>query len=131
MYYFFGPVQKVTGIATNQGGLYTADDLVAGSILFKSGVAFSGSWCFNAAMANDHCEIIGTKGKISFCVFSGDTIHLQVDGQTSTLTFDTPEHAQQPMIGATVRYFLDEGPNPDTGREGAEVMRLIEGFVGE
>ena len=132
MYYFFGPVQKVTGIATNQGGLYAADDLVAGNILFKSGVAFSGTWCFNSAAdaKNDFCEIIGTAGKISFTIFSGDTIALLVDGQTKTLAFDALQHAQQPMIEATVRYFLDEGPNPDSGREGAEVMRLMERFVG-
>jgi predicted dehydrogenase len=131
MYYFFGPAQKVTGIATNQGGLYAADDLVAGNILFENGVAFSGTWCFNAAAAaeNDHCEIIGTTGKISFPIFSGNTITLLADGQTSTLTFDALPHVQQPMIDAVVRYFLDEGPNPDSGREGAEVMRLIEAFV--
>ena len=132
MYYFFGPVQKATGIATNQGGLYAADDLVAGNILFKSGVAFSGTWCFNAAAAveNDCCEIIGTTGKISFSIFRGDTITLLANEQTNTLSFDTLQHVQQPMIDATVRYFLDEGPNPDSGREGAEVMELMERFVG-
>jgi hypothetical protein len=34
------------------------------------------------------------------------------------------------MIDATVRYFLDEGPNPSSGSDGAEIMRLIEAFVG-
>ena len=131
MYYFFGPVQKVTGIATNQGGLYAADDLVAGNILFKSGVAFSGSWCFNVAAAaeKDHCEILGTTGKIGFSIFSGDTITLLADGQTTSFTFDALQHVQQPMIDAVVRYFSDQGPNPDSGQEGAEIMRLIEGFV--
>lgn len=133
MYYFFGPVQKVTGIATNQGGLYGADDLVAGNILFKSGVAFSGTWCFNAAAeaANDLCEIIGTAGKISFNVFSEDTVTLLVNGQTDTLVFEPLPHVQQPMIAATVRYFSGEGDNPDSGAEGAEVMRLMERFVGD
>ena len=132
MFYFFGPVEKVTGIAANQGGLYAADDMVAGNILFKSGVAFSGTWCFNAASVakNDFCEIIGTAGKICFNVFSGDTITLLADGQKKTISFDALPHVQQPMIEATVRYFLDRGPNPDSGREGAEVMRLMEGFVG-
>ena len=132
MYYFFGPIEKATGIATNQGGLYAADDLVAGNILFKSGVAFSGTWCFNAAavVKNDFCEIIGTAGKISFSVFSGDTIMVQANDQTKTMAFDALQHVQQPMIEATVRYFLDEGPNPGSGREGASVMRMMERFVG-
>jgi predicted dehydrogenase len=132
MYYFFGPAKKIRGIATNQGGLYTADDLVAGSILFENGSAFSGAWCFNAAAAaeKDHCEIMGTEGKISFSIFSGDTITLVANGQTTTLSFDPLQHVQQPMIDATVRYFLDQGPNPDSGREGAEIMRWIGEFVG-
>ncbi|HMH24801.1 MAG TPA: Gfo/Idh/MocA family oxidoreductase [Puia sp.] len=131
MVYFFGAVQKVTGIATNQGGLYAADDLVAGNILFENGIAFSGTWCFNAAAAveKDHCEIIGTRGKIGFSVFSGHELTLLADGETSVQSFDPLPHVQQPMIDATVRYFLGEGPNPDSGGEGAEVMRLIEAFV--
>ncbi|HEV3324299.1 MAG TPA: Gfo/Idh/MocA family oxidoreductase [Puia sp.] len=131
MAYFFGPVEKVTGIATNQGHIYAADDLVAGNLLFKNGVAFSGTWCFNAApaAARDHCEIIGTRGKISFTVFSTDTITVLAEDTTATLSFDPLQHVQQPMIDATVRYFLGEGPNPSTGGEGAETLRLIEAFV--
>jgi predicted dehydrogenase len=84
MSYFFGPAQKVTGIATNQGHIYAADDLVAGNILFMNGIAFSGTWCFNAApaAAKDQCEIIGTRGKISFTVFGTDTITVLVDDKT-------------------------------------------------
>jgi predicted dehydrogenase len=131
MSYFFGPAQRVTGIATNQGHIYAADDLVAGNILFKNGVAFSGTWCFNAApsVARDHCEIIGTRGKISFSVFSTDTISVLADDKTITLSFDPLMHVQQPMIDATVRHFLGEGPNPCSGREGVETMRLMEAFV--
>ncbi len=130
MYYFFGPIKKATGIATNQGQLYAADDMVAGNVLFESGVAFSGTWCFNAAAACDHCEIQGTKGKISFSVFSTDTIQVQINGETTTYTFDPLQHVQQPMIEAVVQYFTGNGPNPCTGQEGAEIMRVMEAFVG-
>ncbi|MEP7142532.1 MAG: Gfo/Idh/MocA family oxidoreductase [Ferruginibacter sp.] len=131
MYYFFGPVQKVTGIATNQVGAYAADDMVAGNILFKSGIAFSGTWCFNAApeLTTDRVEIIGTAGKISFSVFSEHTITVTVNRKIETLEFDPLLHVQQPMIEAVVKYFLDDGPNPCTGVEGAEVMRLMEEIV--
>jgi predicted dehydrogenase len=131
MYYFFGEVKKVNGIATNQGTNYKADDLVAGNILFKNNIAFSGVWCFNAApeATTDYCEIIGTKGKISFNVFNGNTINILLNGKATMLSFDELQHVQQPMIDATVKYFLDEAPNPCSGEEGAEVMRLIEAFV--
>ncbi len=129
MYYFFGPVQKVTGVAANQAGNYTADDMVAGNILFKTGIAFSGAWCFNAATTVDQCEIIGSEGKISFQVFSGNTITLNTRDTTTTLSFDTLQHVQQPMIEATAQYFLDNGLNPCSGEEGAEVMRMMQEFV--
>jgi predicted dehydrogenase len=131
MYYFFGPIQKVTGIATNQGANYAADDMVAGNILFKNGVVFSGSWCFTAAAiaTADHCEIIGSAGKINFSIFSNSVITLTTKDKTETISFDALQHVQQPMIEKTVQYFLGEGPNPDSGQEGAEVMRLMEEFV--
>jgi len=133
MYYFFGPAQKLTGIATNQGTIYPADDMVAGNILFNSGVVFSGTWCFNAAAETekDYCEIIGTAGKISFSVFSGNTIELLANGKATTFSFDTLQHVQQPMIETTVRYFSGEVDNPCSGREGAEIMRFMEAFVGQ
>jgi predicted dehydrogenase len=131
MYYFFGAVRKVTGIATNQGGLYAADDLVAGNILFESGVAFSGTWCFNADAdaTADRCEILGTAGKIAFTVFSGNTIDVTAGGKTTTLSFDELPHAQQPMIGAVVSYFLGERGNPCSVGEGAEIMRVMEEMI--
>ena len=129
MYYFFGEVEKVNGLATNQAGVYGADDMVVTNILFKNGVVFNGTWCFNAGQAADYCEIQGTKGKISFTVFSTDSITVEIDGKAETLTFDPLMHVQQPMIEAVVKYFSDNGPNPDSGYEGAEVMRLIETSV--
>ncbi|HEX7904278.1 MAG TPA: Gfo/Idh/MocA family oxidoreductase [Chitinophagaceae bacterium] len=129
MYYFFGPVQKVTGIAASQGGQYAADDMVAGNILFKNGVAFNGAWCFNAPAPADYCEIIGSKGKIGFNVFSGTTVWLTINGNQTTIPFDPLPHVQQPMIEKTVQYFLGQAANPCSGEEGAEVMRLMGEFV--
>ena len=130
MYYFFGPVEKANGVATHQGASYAADDMVTGNILFKNGVTFSGIWCFNAPAAIDSCEITGTTGKISFTVFSTNAITLSIAGKTTTHEFDDLPHVQQPMIDATVQYFLGKGPNPCSGSEGAEIMRLIEVFTG-
>jgi predicted dehydrogenase len=130
MYYFFGPVQKVTGIAAQQGGQYAADDMVAGNILFKNGVAFSGAWCFNAPHSADYCEIIGSKGKIGFTIFSGTTIWLTIDNMQSSIQFDPLQHVQQPMIAATVQYFLSHADNPCSGEEGVEVMRMMGEMVG-
>ena len=131
MYYFFGEPEKATGIANNQGGLYGADDMVTGSILFKSGVQFSGIWSFNVSGLDeeDQCEIVGDRGKIIFSFFEHRPITLIVDGKTEMLSFDPIQHVQQPMIEQVVNYFLDEGPNPDSAGEGVKVMKLIDSFT--
>lgn len=129
MYYFFGAPEKITGIAMNQAGLYTADDLVASNIIFKNGVAFSGSWCFNAAATTDNCEIIGSKGSIYFSIFGGNTITVIANGVKEIFSFDTLQHVQQPMIEKVVQYFLGQSPNPCSGEEGAAIMEMIDTIV--
>ena len=129
MYHLFGRAKKITGIATTQVSNYAADDLVAGNILFANGIAFSGSWCFNAVTGADHCQIIGSDGKISFSFFSSNSIDLFINGQTSVFNFDVLQHVQQPMIEKTVQYFLGQTDNPCTGEEGAEIMRWMEAFT--
>jgi predicted dehydrogenase len=131
MYYFFGEPERATGIATNQAGLYAADDLVTGSILFKNGVVFNGTWCFNVSMADekDSCEIVGEKGKIVFTFFNQRQVSVTSSGKTENFSFDVLQHVQQPMIEKVVEYFLDAGPNPCSGEEGVIVMKLIDDFT--
>ncbi|MEP7255452.1 MAG: Gfo/Idh/MocA family oxidoreductase [Ferruginibacter sp.] len=126
MYWLFGPAQKITGIATNQNDLYTADDTVTGNILFENGITFNGDWCFSANESKDHCEIIGSAGKVSFSFFSGNSIQLISNNKTTNFNFDALQHVQQPMIEKVAQYFLNEAPNPCTADEGAEVMRWME-----
>ncbi len=129
LYHWFGKARTVKGIALNQSGNYIADDLVTGSILFENNIAFSGSWCFNAAANTDHCEIVGTTGSIYFSVFGGNTITVIAKGVRNIYSFETLQHVQQPMIEQVVQYFLDKAPNPCSAAEGAAVMQLMEQFV--
>ncbi len=128
MYYFFGPVEKVNGITVAQVDGAKVDDMVAGNLLFENGVAFSGAWCFNAApgLERDGCEIFGASGKISFSVFETVPITLISKGKTEHFSFDPLPHVQHPMIDNVVQYFLGKGPNPCSGADGAEIMRLID-----
>jgi predicted dehydrogenase len=131
IYYFFGPVKKACGIATNQAQAYRADDVVAGNILFSSGVLFSGLWCFNVGMDSekDLCEITGTDGKISFSVFPPQKITVNRNGKVEIITFSPLMHVQEPMIEKVVDFFLDRGPNPCSAEDGSEVMYLMDTFT--
>ncbi len=128
MYHLFGEVKKITGQSSNKGDLYTADDTVTGNILFENGIEFSGSWCFCADDNKDHCEIIGSNGKLSFSFF-GDTLVTITTNKTFTLNFEPLQHVQQPMIERVVQYFLGNGINPCSGEEGVVVMKWIESFT--
>jgi predicted dehydrogenase len=130
MYYFFGEPSKASGFAVNQSNQYAAEDIVAGNIVFKSGVLFSGIWCFNVApeLERDHCEIVGDKGKIEFSFFEQKPVLLTIDGRTEALLFEPLQHVQQPMIENVVNFFLDKGPNPCSGEEGVKIMELIDAF---
>ncbi len=131
MCHFFGAVQKATGISTNQSASGQADDMVSGNILFKNGVAFSGSWCFNAAtgLERDCCEIMGAIGKISFSVFENQPVELTIGGTTEHFNFDKLAHVQQPMIECVTNYFLGNTDNPCSAEEGAVVMHLLDAFT--
>ena len=132
MYYFFGEADKVNGIAINQQKLYNADDIATGNILFKSGVMFTGLWCFTVDEneEKDVCEIIGSKGKISFAVFGEPKIMMTVEGKKENFLLEPLQHVQQPMIEKVVEYFLGEGSNPCSAKDGVKVMEMMEGFVG-
>ena len=132
MLYFFGDAEKINGVATNQAGLYAADDMVSGNILFKNGIVFSGVWSFGIKETSekDWCEIKGTNGKIEFPVFDGRTITVTVNDTTEQFTFGALQHVQQPMIEKVVAYFLDEAANPCSGEDGALIMKWMEEMTG-
>jgi predicted dehydrogenase len=131
MYWLFGEVKKASGYSTNQAKLYNADDIVSGNILFKSGVLFNGLWCFNVApdCEKDLCEIFGSEGKLSFPIFEHKKIEIYKNGEKDIIPFVPLEHVQQPLIQQVVNYFLDKGPNPSSGEDAAQVMKLLDEFT--
>ena len=130
MLYFFGEPEKYHGYSLNQSNSYPADDHVCGEIVFKNKVVVNGSWSFNVAEseATDLCEIIGTKGKISFPFF-GTWVSWQNDDGDETIDFTHPEHIQQPMIEKIVAYFRGEGSNPCPIEEAVTLMKIMDAFT--
>lgn len=130
-YFLFGQIVDVRGVSANQARIYNADDMVAGSILFKNSVVFNGTWNFSSSpkAAIDLCEIIGTKGKMSFSFFGHPKIELLTHAGKKNLVFQSQKHIQQSMIERIVRYFMDGGENPCSLQEGVEVMKAIDAII--
>lgn len=130
MIYYFGEVSSSSGISVNQSKEYSADDLVAGQILFENGVVFNGTWCFTVSETDrkDICEITGSTGKISFPVF-GNKITLKKDGYEEEFIFEALQHVQQPMIERVTAYFLGKGDNPCSAEQAILSMELMDSFT--
>jgi len=130
MIYYFGEVSSSSGISVNQSKEYSADDLVAGQILFENGVVFNGTWCFTVSETDrkDICEITGSTGKISFPVF-GNKITLKKDGYEEEFIFEALQHVQQPMIERVTDYFLGKGDNPCSAEQAILSMELMDSFT--
>ncbi len=128
---WFGPMTHASGFATNQAGLYPADDCVLGWARFASGVEFQGRWHFAvpAHEARDECEIIGTLGRVTINFFGEQVIRLYRDGEMQEFRLPNPPHIQQPMIEAVNRYFLEGGNNPCSLEEALGVMVMIDRFA--
>jgi predicted dehydrogenase len=131
--YLFGPIIRVKGIATNQAGLYPAEDMVSAAFQFESGVTGSGTWCFSAAKIDDtdRIEIVGSKGKISFSTFSFTPIEAMSETGTETFAFERPLHIQQALIQTIVDELLGRGQCPSTGITGSRTSRVMDEILKE
>lgn len=131
MYDFFGPIEAMQGFSDNQAASYKAADIVNGIVSFKNGVQFQGLWCFNVAEKDkkDRCIIYGSEGTITFSFYAGEIV-LDSESEKETFHFDPVPYVQQPLIQATVDYFLGNAENPCPPEAGFEVMRLLEGLSG-
>lgn len=96
----FGVITRAHGYPTNRGSLYKAEDCISACFLFESGVAGSGSWCFvgHKSAKEDHIELIGDKGTLTFSVFTYDPILIVNEEGTRSIRIPNPKHVQMPLI---------------------------------
>ncbi|WP_320051951.1 Gfo/Idh/MocA family oxidoreductase [uncultured Acetobacteroides sp.] len=130
--FILGRIADVHGFAVNLGKLYSAEDTVAASFLFESGVLGTASWSFVAApqAAVDSIEIVGTRGKITFSTFEFTPIVLQNGDGLQTFDFEKPQHIQQPLIQTIVDELLGKGECPSKGEVAARPSWFFDKIFG-
>lgn len=124
--YLFGPVIAATGYARNQGNFYPAEDIVAGSLVFQSGVVGAGMWCFTVSASADQVEIGGTQGKISFATFANEPVIWSSSSGSQRFMIEHPPHVQQPLIQQVVDELRGIGRCASTGETGARTTWVME-----
>ena len=124
--YVFGPIKKEKGIASNQAGIYPAEDIVTGTFIFENGTQGIGTWCFSSFERVDHTEIIGDKGKITYSTFDAEPIKLISEKGTIEFKIDYPQHIQQSLIQTVVDDLTGTGKCPSTGETGIRTTWVME-----
>jgi len=131
--FVFGPIAESKGIAVNQAHIYPADDIVAASFRFESGVIGSGMWCFttDAVSEKDSVRIVGSKGELTFNTFGSPMIINVVSQDTGNeeFSFSHTQPIQQPLIQAIVDQLRGVGNSPSTGISGARTSQVLESIA--
>ncbi len=126
--YIFGDFDMISGQAANRAGLYEPPDTITASGRFKSGIPYSGSWCFVCAEDSSKDEIVisGSKGSLVFSCFEFTPIQLWSKGESRSFTISSPQNIQYPMIKAVTSALQGMGESPSTGETGAYTSRIME-----
>lgn len=125
--FLLGPIKKVKGFSTNQGGAYEIEDIASGSFLFESGAHATGTWCFSAYQREDRNEIIGSMGKITFSTFGQSPIQIfSKDGLEEEIMIENPLHIQRPLIETIVQELTGTGECPSTGKTAARTNYVLQ-----
>lgn len=129
--FIFGPITNVCGIASNQAGLYPAEDTVTGIWQHDSGVTGTGRWCFivNESLKKDEIEIIGEKGRITMPCFDHGKLILETSGQKKELSFTTPQHISHNLVRQVVGELRGTDRCVSTGFSAARTSWVMDEMV--
>lgn len=132
--FFFGKIIHAKGFSGNQAKEYDAEDIVAGSFVFESGVIGSGNWCFTSSKYAEIDEIVidGNKGQIRFATFGkGEFTLINTYEKAEHFHLALPHHIQQPLIKSIVGDLLGTDTCPSTGISGARTNWVMGELVRE
>ncbi len=126
--FLLGKITNAKGFSGNVGKLYEAEDTVATTFQFESGVLGSGIWSFVTESASnvDSIDILGTKGKITFAVFDFTPIKLTTSVGVEEFLPANPQHIQQPLIQTIVDELNGKGTCPSPAESGARTSWVID-----
>ena len=128
--FYFGPIISAEGYSTNQGKLYSAEDLISAIFKFESGIQGVGNWCFTSNDNLDQTEIVGSKGKIIYSNFSDSAFVLIKEEKAEEIYIKHPDHVAQSLIQNIVDELLGSGESPSTGKSGASTSWVLDKILG-
>lgn len=128
--YVLGDFAEAKGIATNQQGLYSSLDAVSACWAHTNGATGMGTWNFGCKTRQDHAEIHGDKGLITFSVF-GNTpfIISNADGENECF-IENPRCVQIHHVQQMADQLLNGTPHPSTGASALHTSWAMDRILG-
>lgn len=129
----FGPILDAEGYKANRGGLYETEDTVSACFRFADGLPGSGSWCFAAheSAAEDCIELIGTRGRITFSVFTYSPIVLYSEQGQEEFLPENPAYVQLPLIRNIVEHLQGRSICTCDGVSATSVNWVVDRILGK
>jgi 1,5-anhydro-D-fructose reductase (1,5-anhydro-D-mannitol-forming) len=129
--YIFGPLEKVTGLATNSATIAVqVEDSVSMSFL-AGGVPAAATWNFASFARADRIEIFGTEGKISLSCFGSDDVRLEAPSGLKTFDGKLPPHVHQGLVQTIVDELNGQGSALSTGKTALRTMEVMDTVLNE
>jgi 1,5-anhydro-D-fructose reductase (1,5-anhydro-D-mannitol-forming) len=132
--FLFGPLQAVSGEASNLAAPGDVEDRVVMRFATPAGAQGSGSWNFSSTAKEDRIEIVGEAGTLRLSTFGDGPVELERPGGVESFSLPNPRHIQEPLIQSIVDSLLGRGACPSTGETAArtsDVMdRALLGYYG-
>ena len=131
--HIFGVITDAKGICSNRAHLYKTEDCVSACFQFENGLSGSASWCFVAHQSakEDHIEVIGGKGKISFSVYNYEPILVINDEGTRSIAVPNPPYVQLPIIRTVIEQLQGIGVCQCTSVSATPVNWVMDRILGK
>ena len=129
--FVLGPIEQVRAFAGNQAGAYRAEDIVAATYRFASGVYGTGAFCYAADRAEEWTEIVGDAGRIRFSALTAVPIVLTRGDKVEEFPVGDPPHVHQPLVESIVDELNGNAPCASTGISAARTTRVIDAILDE
>lgn len=128
--FLLGDIVAAHGIATNQQGLYRAEDAVSACWQFAGGALGSGSWNFGGDRREDGVTIIGSRGSIGFSVFDEAPLTLRANSVERSVFIENPPHIQLHHVESMIRHLQAGVPHPSPGTEAMKTTWAMSEILG-
>jgi 1,5-anhydro-D-fructose reductase (1,5-anhydro-D-mannitol-forming) len=127
--FLIGPIEDVSAVALNTGRAYPVEDLVVAAFRAGADAGGTGVWNFNADRSADQMRLAGTRGTISFSLFTDDDIVVRSEGSERRYESRNPPHVHQPLVQTIVDELHGRGVCESTAASGLRASAVLERCV--